>query len=183
MKKMNLLPGLVGILLVLAFTISKPVVWKVKPNYSVKVVGAFDDKMYFKTLTAMIVFDEEAPEKSKLMATIDAKSLNSPSSEMTEHAKQALEVVKFPEITFVSTSITKTKLGYEATGDLTLKGITKQIKFPFVFDSKKDLTEKFPFVAKETFNGKMAITAKDFNITRNGTPSQIFIDITIPVTK
>ncbi len=183
MRKLNLLVAFAGILLISAFTIAKPVSWKVKPNYSVKVVGAFDDKMYFKTLTAMIVFDEEAPEKSKFMATIDAKSLNSPSSEMTEHAKQALEVAKFPEITFVSTSITKTKLGYEATGDLTLKGITKQIKFPFVFDSKKDLSDKFPFVAKETFNGKMSITAKDFNITRKGTPDQIFIDITIPVSK
>lgn len=183
MKKIKFLILFAGLLLVSAFTIPKPVVWKIKPNYSVKVVGAFDDKMYFKTLTTMIVFDEEAPEKSKLMATIDAKSLNSPSAEMTEHAKQALEVNKFTEISFVSTSIIKTKLGYEATGDLTIKGITKQIKFPFVFDSKKDLSDKFPLVAKETFNGKMMIAAKDFNITRSGTPTQLFIDITIPVTK
>jgi polyisoprenoid-binding protein YceI len=183
MKNSNTITLAALLLLSSSFSILKPITWKVKPNYSVKVVGAFDDKMIFKTLTAMIIFDEDAPEKSKLMATVDAKSLHSPSPEMTEHAKQALEIIKFPEIAFVSTSITRTKLGYEATGDLTLKGITKQIKFPFVFNSTKDIADQFPFVAKQTFSGKIIIRSKDFNVTRKGTPEQIIIDLTIPVTK
>ncbi len=183
MRQLNFLFGGILVLLTSAFTIIKPINWKVKPNYSVKIIGAFDDKMYFKTLKAFITFDEEAPEKSKIMATVDAVSLNSASPEMTEHAKQALEIIKFPEITFVSTAIAKTKTGYEATGDLTLKGITKQIKFPFVFDSKKDISDQFPFVNKETFCGKIIIATKDFNVTRKGTPDQIIIDLVIPVTK
>ncbi|MDZ4664494.1 MAG: YceI family protein [Bacteroidota bacterium] len=183
MRKIDPLAYAIIVLLASAFTLVKPISWKIKPNYSVKIVGAFEDKMYFKTFSAMILFDEEALEKSKIMATVDAKSLTSPSAKMTEHAKQALEIIKYPEVTFMSTSIAKTKLGYEAVGDLTLKGITKKIKFPFVFNGKKDLSEHFPFVPKETFSGKIILASKDFNVARKGTPDQIIIDLTIPVSK
>ena len=117
------------------------------------------------------------------MASIDANTLDAGNKEMTEHAKEAIDSKNFPEISFVSTNITKTTNGYEATGDLTLKGITKQITFPFSFDSKKDVVLKFPITPKETFSGTMKIVAKDFKITRKGTPDIIFVDLTIPVTK
>ncbi|MBA4144613.1 MAG: polyisoprenoid-binding protein, partial [Cytophaga sp.] len=57
-------------------------------------------------------------------------------------------------------------------GMLTLKGITKEINFPFTFDT-------------DTFIGTFSIAAKDFNINREGAvPSgQIKIELTIPVTE
>ena len=101
---------------------------------------------------------------------------------MTEHAKEAIDSKNFTEISFKSVMITKTKEGYEASGDLTLKGVTKQITFPFDFDSKKEI-QRSPVVPQQTFCGKITIFPKDFGITRAGTPNILVIDIVTPVTK
>jgi polyisoprenoid-binding protein YceI len=41
------------------------------------------------------------------------------------------DVEKFPEMTFKSTSVRKKGKNWLVTGDLTLRGVTKQITFPF----------------------------------------------------
>jgi polyisoprenoid-binding protein YceI len=166
-----------------AFCFIKPENWKATEKYDISAGGGVDGGgIKFKGLKAFISFDEEDCTRSKIMTTIDANTLNAGNKEMTEHAKEAIDAKNFPEISFKSTAIAKTAKGYEATGDLTLKGITKEIKFPFEFDSKKDIV-KFPFVPKQTFVAKMMIKPKDFGVTRGGTPDQLFIDISVPVTK
>lgn len=179
MKKINILFVATTILLAFSFKNFKPVTWKVKNDYTLKFEnGAFSG------LTATITFDEENPGKSFIWATVDATTIKMGSTEGTVHAKEALETAKFPLITFVSTAITKNGDGkYEAKGNLKLKGVTKEIKFPFTFDSQKDHTEKFPFLFKETFQGKITINPKDFGITRSGTPNPVILEFTIPVTK
>jgi polyisoprenoid-binding protein YceI len=166
-----------------AFCFVKPENWKATEKYDISAgSGADGGGIKFKGLKAFINFDEEDCTRSKIMATIDANTLSAGNKEMTEHTKEAIDAKNFPEISFKSTAIAKTAKGYEATGDLTLKGITKEIKFPFDFDSKKDIV-KFPFVPKQTFVAKMLIKPKDFGITRAGTPEQLFIDISVPVIK
>ena len=169
-----------GIILVTsAFTLITSVSWKIKENYSVKyTAGGIEG--YFKGLKATIVFDEEHPEKSKITAFIDATSLDAGDALMTQHSKEALETNKFPVISFVSTSILKTPKGYDAFGNLTLKGAMRKIVIPFIFNSKK-MSTKFPFVDKETFSGAFTISPKSFNITRSGTPEQVTIELTVPV--
>ncbi len=150
--------------------------WKVKEGYSVKVFrnSQVQFPIFFKGLKADISFDKEQPEKSKIKATIDATTIDTGNALMTEHAKEenVLHTDKFPVITFESRSVRKTNTGYETTGNLTLKGITKEIRFPFTFEN-------------DTFIGTFEISALDFNITREGAvPSgQIIIELTIPVTK
>ena len=162
-----------------AFTILSSISWKVKENYSVKYTAG-GIQGYFKGLNATIVFDEERPERSKITAFIDATSLNAGDALMTAHSKEALETNKFPIISFVSTSILKTPKGYDAFGNLTLKGSTRKIIIPFIFNSKK-MSTQFPFVDKETFSGVFTISPKSFNINRIGTPDQITIELTVPV--
>lgn len=93
---------------------------------------------------------------------------------MTEHAKEEsmLHTAKYPVITFESNSVRKKDNVYEITGNLTMKGITKAMTFPFTFEN-------------DTFAGSFVIKAADFNITRNGAvPSgEIKIELTIPVVK
>jgi polyisoprenoid-binding protein YceI len=179
MTGIKLLIGTTAILLASAFTIIKSVNWKVKDDYSVKFYAGT-----FGGLKATILFDEANPEKSTITASIDAGSVNTGNGVMNAHAKEkeALYTAKFPVITFVSTAIKKTSSGYEATGNLTLKGITKEIKLPFNFNSKKT-SDKFPFVMKENFNGAFTIVTKDFNVTREGTPAQVRVELDIPVTQ
>jgi len=165
-----------------AFTAITVMSWKVRSDYSVKTtIGSF------KGLKANIQFDEEHPERSTIKAFIDAASVNTGNGMMDEHAREktALYTDLYRVISFVSTSVKRTgKTGqYEATGNLTIKGVTRQIKIPFVFDSKKDHNDLFPFTPKLTFRGSFGIVPKDYNITRPGTPEWLTVDLEIPVTK
>jgi polyisoprenoid-binding protein YceI len=179
MKKYFLFICTIVIFSMSAFTILTSVNWKVKENYSVKyTAGGYQG--VFKGLQATIVFDEEHPDRSKIVAFIDAASLDAGEILKTEHTKETLETNKFPVISFVSTSILKTPKGYDAFGNLTLKGFTRKIIIPFIFNSKK-MSTKFPFVDKETFSGVFTISPKSFNITRLGTPEQVTIELTVPV--
>ncbi len=150
--------------------------WKVKEGYIVKVFrnDQIEYPIFFKGLQAALMFDEKNPESSKLFASIDASTIESGNNEMNAHAKEksVLDAQVFPIITFESTSIKRTDAGYEALGKLNMKGITKEIKLPFIFRN-------------DTFSGKFEIGAKDFEITREGaSPSgQIKIELIIPVTK
>ena len=181
MNKIKLLISAITISLASSFTVFQIVNWKIKSDYSVKCSIGMNGST-FSGLNAVILFNEEDPERSKITASIDATTINTGNVEMNEHAKEALNTLLFPVITFVSTSITKTNNGYEASGNLTLKGVTKPIKIPFYFDSKK-ASALFPFTAKEIFKGVITITPKDFSITRKGTPDLVTIELTIPVTK
>lgn len=176
MKRITLVTGVLVIMLTSAFVLYKSTDWKVKEGYSVKVFrnAQLQFPIYFKGLKAEISFDEAHPENSKISATIDATTIDTGNEMMTVHAKEesVLDTEKFPVITFVSSAVRKTTTGYEVTGTLTLKGITKEITFPFTFE-------------KETFIGEFNIAAKDFSISREGAvPSgEIRIELTIPVTK
>ncbi|HOZ88439.1 MAG TPA: YceI family protein, partial [Bacteroidia bacterium] len=134
MKKLKVLLNGAALFAVLAFTLTQRVTWKVKDDYTVKFSGGT-----FKGLKALILFNENNPENSRITASIDARTINTGNRLMDEHAKdrQALDAENFPLITFVSTSIRKNANGYEATGNLTLKGVTKEVKLPFVFNCNK----------------------------------------------
>jgi polyisoprenoid-binding protein YceI len=185
MKHSHSLFGAFIILSLSGFVAITTTQWKVKEDYSVKCGdGSRADGIFFKGLKADIVFDEEHPEKSKITASVNATPLTEKKSDKSAHAKLDLESDKFPLITFSSTAIKRSGSGkgdYEASGQLTLKGITKQIKFPFHFDSQ-NATDKFPFVFKETFHGVISIAPKDFGIPVNE-GEQINVDISVPVTK
>lgn len=176
MKGIKLLTGALVLLLTSAFVIYQSTNWKVKEGYSVKVFrnSQIQYPIFFKGLKAEISFDKEHPEKSKIRATIDATTVDTGVELMTAHAKEenVLHTDKFPVITFESRSILKNNSGYETTGTLTMKGITKEITFPFTFKN-------------DTFSGSFTIAARDFNITREGAvPSgEIRIELMIPVTK
>lgn len=65
-----------------AFAIINAVKWKPQTDYSVKVsMGSF------KGLDALISFDEVNPEKSRIVASIDATTFETGNSLMNSHAK------------------------------------------------------------------------------------------------
>jgi polyisoprenoid-binding protein YceI len=163
------------ILFASAFSTVKLINWKVKDGYKVKVVEVGGT---LKGLKAYIWFDEEKPETSKITATIDTKSIDI--GKDNEKAKKILDADKFPLIMFESTSISKISPGkYNATANLTLKGITKQVKFPFKFDSQKPVDG----APKETFAGTFTIDPKDFNVNTDAAKNKLTIELIIPVSK
>lgn len=175
MKNLTWFMSVLVILSVSAFTIVSSVAWKVKEGYSVKW-----EATTFSGLKASIQFNESYPEKSKIIASIDARTINTGNALKDAHAREALQTSKFPFITFESITINKTGMGYETTGNLTLKGVTRRIKFPFVFDSKRTSVH-FPFFPSKTFCGVFTISPKAFNVTAEGTPEEVTLELKIPV--
>ncbi len=101
--------------------------FKVKHMVVSNVTGAFD------TFEGTIDYDADAIEKSSVEVKIAAGSINTRSEKRDTDLKGAdfLATEEFPDITFKSTSIKKSKDGFVATGDLTIRGVTKEVEIAF----------------------------------------------------
>ena len=178
MKKFACLFVMAAFITFSAFTAKGVTSWKVKDGaYTVKFSGGhLMGKMSgtFKGLKATIIFDEDNLPASKISASIDAATVNTGNDTKSHHAQEGLGAEEYPVIKFESASIVKKGNAYEATGSLTLKNVTKQIVMPFTFDKQG---------AGGTFNGKFSLKTADYNITKSGTPDEVEIELTVPVTK
>lgn len=88
----------------------------------------------FKEFTGMIRYDASDVTKSTVEFTAKTESIDTGVAGRDTHLRSAdfFEVAKFPELTFKSTRVErKTNNAYVLHGDFTLKGVTKQISFPF----------------------------------------------------
>lgn len=86
------------------------------------VVGEFDK------FEGQIIYSPTDLDNSKVDITIKAASINTRNDHRDTHLRSPdfFDAVKFPTITFVSKKITET----EIVGDLTMKGVTKEITIP-----------------------------------------------------
>tara|TARA_R110001606_G_scaffold113829_1_gene241108 strand:+ start:606 stop:1148 length:543 start_codon:yes stop_codon:yes gene_type:complete len=143
--------------------------WVIDPTHSeltfkVKHLMISNVKGEFKTFQANI--DGEDFTKSTISAIIDASSLSTNNNDRDTHLKSPdfFEIEKYPEITFISTSIKKVDDEFKLVGDLTIKGITKEITLDTEFGGfMKDPygNEKSGF----SINGKL--NRKDFGLNWN----------------
>jgi len=88
----------------------------------------------FKDFTGAIHFDEKDVTKSSVEFTAKVESIDTGVEPRNKHLKTAdfFDVEKYPEMGFKSTSVDrKGSGGYILKGDLTLKGVTKQVALPF----------------------------------------------------
>lgn len=87
----------------------------------------------FGTVSGSIKFDPKKIENSSVEVTIDAASIDTNNEKRDTHLKSAdfLDVATHPAITFKSKSIAKKGDQWVATGDLTIRGVTKVVELPF----------------------------------------------------
>jgi polyisoprenoid-binding protein YceI len=81
---------------------------------------------------ATIVFDNENPENSTLNVTIPVNSIDSGVDKFDTHlmSEDFFDAATYPTITFKSTDVDQAFVGSgTVTGDLTIKGVTKSVKF------------------------------------------------------
>ncbi|HEY6339040.1 MAG TPA: YceI family protein [Candidatus Sulfotelmatobacter sp.] len=89
-------------------------------------------KGHFAKITGKLTLDESDLTKSKVEAVIDAASIETREPQRDAHLKSAdfLDVEKFPNLSFNSTSIRPVRAGELAVeGDLTIHGVTRKVLF------------------------------------------------------
>jgi polyisoprenoid-binding protein YceI len=117
----------------------------------------------FPQPSGAVMIDETTPANSKVSATIDPSLITTGVEERDTHLKSAdfFDVAKYPTVTFVSTSVTKSGAGsYSVTGDLTMHGITKPVTLA--------LTVSAPFNhaggVRRGIEATTSVNRKDFGI-------------------
>jgi polyisoprenoid-binding protein YceI len=122
----------------------------------------------FSGISGTVQFDPENPAESKIEAKIDVATIQTRDAQRDAHLKSAdfFEAEKYPEITFVSKSVKKTgDEEYEVTGDLTIKGVTKQVKLEVEGPAPE---AKDPWGNVKTgASAKTKVNRKDFGLTWN----------------
>lgn len=92
----------------------------------------------FKDFTGIINYNEQDATKSTIQFTAKIESIDTGVVSRDQHLRTPdfFDAATFPEMKFVSTKIEKKgKDKYILHGDFTLKGVIKQIEFPFTFTS------------------------------------------------
>jgi polyisoprenoid-binding protein YceI len=156
----------------------KPDTSKAKVAFSVKgPLGTVHGE--FAGLKATIQFDVKNPGAGSITASIDANTVTTGIGMRNHHLKseeQFLNTDKYPEISFHSKKIEKTGNGYTASGDLTIKGVSKPVQIPFTFT---------PGGNSGVFKGQFVIKREDFNIGKPGgsTGDDVTISLELPVSQ
>ncbi|RMU84174.1 hypothetical protein ALP22_02281 [Pseudomonas coronafaciens pv. porri] len=133
----------------------------------------------FKDWDGTFSFDAAKPEASKINVELKTASLFTNHAERDKHisSKDFLDVAKYPEAKFVSTSVKSTgEKTADVTGDLTLHGVTKPIVIKATFNGEgKDPWGGY----RAGFNGTSTLNLNDFGIKGPGPTSQTLdLDIT-----
>jgi polyisoprenoid-binding protein YceI len=143
--------------------------WTIDPNHSlIEFAARHFDVAYvkgrFRKFSGTISVDEQDPLKSSVELTIDPSSVESQAVGMREdliRGEEMLDVSKFPEVTFKSKSIQQKDLNhYVVTGDLTLRGVAREVQVPLEFGGI--VSTRMGLVAG--FSGYMTLKLSDFGV-------------------
>lgn len=150
-------------------------------NFKVKHLGYSWLTGRFDKFSGKFTYDEAKPNASKVSVTIDTASVNSNHGKRDKHLRSDdfLDVEKFPTATFVSKSVTPGADGkLTVVGDLTLHGITKEIKI----DAMKIGSGDDPWGGyRAGFAGTTSLKLADFGMTFNLGPASTHVDLELHV--
>ena len=149
------------IILIAGFQISnaqqyKPVAEKSDIKFTIKNFG-INTTGAITGLKGTIKFDANNIAASSFNVSVEANTINTGNNMRDDHLKKEdyFNVAKYPAISFVSTVISGNKDQYTVTGNLTIKGVTKSVSFPFT--TKSDASNLI-------FSGSFEINRKDFGV-------------------
>lgn len=116
----------------------------------------------FSGLTGSIKFDPANLTASDFDVSVDANTVDTDVEARDNHLRRTeyFDVKTYPKISFKSSRVTKTnKDGYfYMFGNITIKGVTKEIKFPFTAIAKD---------GGYLFEGSFKLNRRDFGVGRN----------------
>jgi len=114
-------------------------------------------------VTGSLEVDAANPLRSTLQVEIDATSVltGHPRPEEFMRSEPWLDAERFPQITFSGTGIEARDSGFVVSGELTLKGVTRQLEIPFDFHG----VVSDPWGLRAGFTSQFKVDRRDFGIT------------------
>ncbi|MCA1590924.1 MAG: YceI family protein [Acidobacteria bacterium] len=137
-------------------------------------MGLVEVPGYFRDFTGTVNYDAADVAKSTVEFIAKTTSVDTGVAGRDKHLRTSdfFDVEKYPDLTFKSTKIEKKGKNLLITGDLTIRGVTKSVSFPF------EIAGWLP--PDERSGGKMGVTAettvnrRDFGVNYGSTlPSGI----------
>jgi len=138
-------------------------------TFNIKNFG-INTKGSFKGLKGTIKWDAANPSNSLFNVSVDVSTINT-GIELRDKDLQKenyFNAAKYSTINFVSTSVNTTN----ATGNLTIKGVTKQITIPFTVT---------PSGNGYMFQGNFSISRKDFGVGGGSVVLSDHVDVSLKV--
>lgn len=122
---------------------------------------------FFKSFSGQAITNGDQFEDADVQFSVDVNSVDTGQPGRDEHLRNAdfFEAETYPQFTFVSTSFKKIKGDlYKLIGNLTIKGITKEVEFEAEYGgTEKDAWGNI----KVGFEVTGTIDRKEFNVTFN----------------
>jgi len=147
--------------------------WTIDPthsdvSFSVRHMMVSKVRGRFSNFSGTIVTDAD-PLASSVTAEIDLNSIDTNNEQRDNHIRSAdfFDVEQFPSMTYRSTSIAIDKDGFLVQGDLTLKGVTKNVP----------LTLELNGFTPDPYGGQRA----GFSATAEINRSEFGVDIQLPM--
>lgn len=117
------------------------------------------------------------PAKCSFTMNVKVETIDTANAKRDEHlrAEDYFDVKKYPEITFKSTSVKAAGDGYEVTGDFSMRGVTKSIKFTLTGGKKVEIKG----MQRIGFSTDLMIKRSDFGM-KAGIPAiadEVYISI------
>jgi len=120
----------------------------------------------FAKWSGAIELDEQDLTRSRVEASIDAASIDTQVADRDTHLKSAdfLDVANHPALTFVSRRIEKQGDGYRVVGDLTIRGVSREVSLEADFAG----LAKDPWGNQRAgFSAKGALDRRDYGLVWN----------------
>jgi polyisoprenoid-binding protein YceI len=133
-------------------------------EFSVKYMGFAKVKGRFAQFSGLIRYDEGNINNTSVSFQIQTESLSTDLEFRDKDLKSEnwLDAAKYPLITFTSRSVQKKSQGFDLSGDLTIKGVTKQVVLHMAPASGvlKDIRNDLQLI----FTGTTSIDRTDFGV-------------------
>lgn len=146
-------------------------IWSLDPahseiGFSVRHAGISKVKGGFKDVVATINVRDSNEDTFEITAIAKTESFDSGDANRDKHVRGAdfLDAEAFPEVTFDSTKVTFDDDDFVLKGDLTIRGVTKRVKFKGTFNG----IARDPFgILRAGMEATTVINRKDFGIVWN----------------
>ena len=136
-------------------------------NFSVRHLMVSTARGQFEKFSGTVDFNEASPVDSTVDVTIDPASVNTKDAQRDGHLKSPdfFDAEKFPTITFKSKKVHHIDAEHaKLTGDLTIKGITKEVSLDVEFQG----IQKSPFgTTNAGFTASTKFNREDFGLGWN----------------